>query len=112
MKKSNIYQDLQYSDVKPMISVLFETEFTKEIRIAMKEGSVMKEHKAPTPIVIEMVKGNIDFGVNNEILHLAEGDLLTLDGHVPHDLKATKDSIVRLTLTKYDDSNRVKNVAK
>lgn len=112
MKTANIYQDLVFNAEKPMVSVLFETDFTKEIRIAMQEGTLMKEHKAPTPIVIELVKGSIQFGVNNEILALKAGDILSLEGNVYHDLKAEEDSIVRLTLNKKDDSSRVKNVAK
>lgn len=38
MKVANINTDIVYNDQKPMVSVLFETPFTKEIRIVMKEG--------------------------------------------------------------------------
>lgn len=59
---------------------------------------------------MEIVKGNIQFGVNNEVLDLVEGSIIALEGHVFHDLKANEDSIVRLTLSTNDDSNRVKKV--
>ena len=107
MKQAAIYQDLVYQENKPAIKVLFETSFTKEIRIAMKPGQTMKEHQTPHPIVVEMVEGTIDFGVNGEVFHLKRGDLIALEGKVPHDLKATEKSIVRLTLTKSDESGRV-----
>ena len=110
MKTASIYSDLEYKDNKPAIKVLFETSFTKEIRIAMKEGTAMKKHKTPFPIVVEIVEGKIDFGVNGEILNLKKGDLIALEGGVPHDLNAAEDSIVRLTLTKYDETNRVEKV--
>ena len=42
---------------------------------------------------------------------LERGDLIALDGNVPHNLKAEADSIVRLTLNKRDDSQRVKEAA-
>lgn len=77
----------------------------------MENGTQMKEHKTSFPIVVEIVKGSIDFGVDKEVKQLSAGDLIALESNVPHDLKATEKSIVRLTLTKYDNANRVKSVA-
>ncbi len=112
MEIASIYKDLEYKDNKPVIKVLFETSFTKEIRIAMQQGTEMKKHKTSFPIVVEIVDGEIDFGVEEKTLNLKKGDLIALDGGVPHDLKATEDSIVRLTLTKYDETNRVTDLVK
>lgn len=110
MKTASIFEDLIYKEDKPVIKVLFETDFTKEIRIAMKTGVTMKKHQTSYPIVVEIVKGAIDFGVNAKVLNLKNGDLIALDSDVPHDLKAIEDSVIRLTLTKYDETDRVKNV--
>lgn len=74
MKTANIHADLEFNESKPVIKVLFETTFTKEIRIAMDKGTAMKEHKTAFPIVVEIVEGAIHFGVKNEILHLKKGD--------------------------------------
>ena len=111
MKLAEIYSELEFDDRKPLIKVLFETSFTKEIRIAMQKGTVMKEHKTSFPIVVEIVDGAIDFGVNNEMLHLKKGNLIALERNVPHDLKAIKDSVIRLTLTKNDAASRVNKVS-
>lgn len=111
MKTANIYQEVEYNENKPLIKVLFETDFTKEIRIAMQKNTQMKEHQTPFPIVVEMVEGVVHFGVQGEVKHLKKGDLIALDGGVPHDLKAEENSIIRLTLTKYDSSKRVEAVA-
>ena len=111
MKFTNILKDLSYNEDKVAISVLFETETTKEIRIAFKAGQKMNKHQTKFPITVEMVDGNLDFGVNNETHNLVKGDLVALDGGVPHDLLAKTDCIVRLTLSKLDTVERVKNVA-
>ena len=110
MEIANIYQGIEYKENKPAINILFETSFTKEIRIVMKKGQVMKEHKTAFPIVVEIIEGKIDFGVEGKVLDLKKGGLLALDGGVPHDLKAIEDSIIRLTLTKSDELNRVLSV--
>lgn len=51
MKVTNIFENIKYNEKKPEITILFETEFTKEIRIAMHKGTIMKEHKTSFPIV-------------------------------------------------------------
>ncbi|MEE9348678.1 MAG: cupin [Flavobacteriaceae bacterium] len=110
MHYTNILKDLNYNDDKVAISVLFETETTKEIRILFKKGQVMKKHQTSFPITVTMVKGNLDFGVNNKIHTLVKGDIVSLDASMPHDLKANKKSIVRLTLSKQDSVERVRKV--
>ncbi|WP_339648568.1 cupin domain-containing protein [uncultured Salegentibacter sp.] len=112
MKKASLSKNLEYSEKSPAVKVLFETEVSKEIRIAFKTGQGLKEHKTPFPIVVEIFEGTIDFGVNGEKHALEKGDLVALDGNVPHDLKARENSIVRLSLTKADTTQRVENVAK
>ncbi|EDM44480.1 hypothetical protein SCB49_12950 [unidentified eubacterium SCB49] len=110
MKIASLTQDLTYQDLKPSISVLFETNSTKEIRIVFKKGQQMKAHKTPFPIVVEIFKGAISFGVNNTQQQMLEGSLIFLEGDVLHDLTAEEDSIVRLSLSKNDSVSRVKKV--
>ncbi len=112
MNKSSLIQSIAYNATKPAISVLLETETTKEIRIAMLANQVMKAHKTPYPIIVEIFNGKIEFGVNGNSYMLNTGDLIALDGNVEHDLRAEKDSIIRLTLSKQDNVKRVKNVVK
>ena len=110
MKASSLLNNLTYNEDKPAISVLLETDSTKEIRIAMRKGQLMKKHQTPFPIVVEMFEGDLDFGVEGEIHNLTRGDILALDAAVPHDLLAKSDCIVRLTLSKSDTIQRVEKV--
>jgi len=110
MKTASLVNNLEYKENKPAISILLETEHSKEIRIAMRSGQIMKEHKTPFPIVVEVFEGKIDFGVQGKVLQLKKGDLIALDGGIPHDLEAKEDSTVRLTLSKSDSLKRVEKV--
>jgi len=110
MKTASLTKDISYKVEKPNIEALLETPFSKEIRIVFKAGQIMKEHTAPGAIVVEIFEGAIDFGVNGVVHRVVKGDLLTLEAKVPHDLKAVEDSIVRLSLSKIDDINRVYRV--
>lgn len=111
MLASSFYQDIEYNDDKVAVKLILETSFTKEIRILLKKGQEMKEHKTPYPIVIHLLSGEINFGVNGEISKLSKGDILSLAGSIPHNLVANTDSIVRLTLSKHDAEDRVRTAA-
>lgn len=110
MNTASLVENITYEENKPVITVLLKTETTKEIRIVMKTGQNMKEHKAPHPIVIELFEGSIDFGVNGEKQLLKKGDLIALDENVPHDLTCISDCIIRLSLSIFDSVERVKSV--
>jgi quercetin dioxygenase-like cupin family protein len=110
MNTASLVNQLVYKEDKPAVTQLLTTKTTKEIRIVMKQGQTMKEHKAPYPIVIELFEGSIDFGVNGIKQLLKKGDLIDLDENVPHDLTCISDSIIRLSLSILDDVERVNTV--
>ena len=112
MKIESFNEELNFSDEKIITKVVLESSFSKEIRILLKKGQIMKEHKTPYSIVVHIIDGEIGFGVNGFTKHLKKGDIITLAGNVPHNLDAKSNSIVRLTLSKYDKAERVEEVAK
>ncbi|TXD51149.1 MULTISPECIES: cupin domain-containing protein [unclassified Polaribacter] len=109
MKVASFLENITFNESKPAISMVLETDFSKEIRIVFKKGQIMKDHKAPLPIVVQVLKGCIDFGVKEEVKQLNAGDLIYLKENSVHNLIAKEESIVRLTLSKLDT---VKNVDK
>lgn len=111
MNIKSFNEHLDYNENRILTQVILETSFSKEIRILLKSGQTMKKHKAPLPIIVHILEGRINFGVEGEIKLLKKGDIIALESNIYHDLNAKEDSIVRLTLSKLDDVNRVKNVA-
>ena len=112
MKTASFNDALQFNRDRITTSVILETSFSKEIRILLAKGQKMKEHKTPFPIVVHVLEGAIDFGVQGEIYSLEKGAIIALEGNISHDLTALKDSVVRLSLSKLDTIKRVENVAK
>ena len=107
----SFYDDLQYEDQnKPAIKVMVKTSTAKEIRLTFRKGQEMKEHKAPFPIIIQVLEGAIDFGAENERTLLKRGMMIVLESNVLHDLVAEQDSIVRLSLNFQDTTERVATV--
>ncbi len=110
MKIESFSSEVEFDETRVKTRVIVETSFSKEIQILLKAGQIMKEHKTPFPIVIHLLDGIINLGVNGETFSLKSGDVIALEGDVPHDLAAQEDSIVRLTLSKHDKVERVKSV--
>ncbi|AQW87301.1 hypothetical protein CPIN18021_0462 [Campylobacter pinnipediorum subsp. caledonicus] len=94
-----------FSDID--VVKMLETKDTKEIRICMQNGSIMKEHQAPAPISIQVLKGKITLGVESEKFELSELEMIALNANMKHSLTALQDSIIRLSLSKNDDVSRV-----
>lgn len=107
MKTASLVEGLTFNEKKPTIQLLFETENTKEIRIALGKGQTMKEHKTKYPIVVEIFEGEIDFTVLGKTHRLEKGAILALEGNILHELLGIEDSVVRLSLSKADTINRV-----
>lgn len=110
MKIASFLEEVNFNENKPAVSLLLDTDFSKEIRIVFKKGQVMEDHQAPFAIIVQVVKGGIEFGVNDKVNQLNVGDIISLMPQVVHNLTATEESIVRLTLSKLDTIKRVKNV--
>jgi quercetin dioxygenase-like cupin family protein len=110
INSASFNDELEFDDNRIKTKVLLETSFSKEIRILLKEGQIMKEHKTPFPIVIHVLEGQIELGVNGTMRLLKSGAIIALEGNVPHDLNAKENSIVRLTLSMQDKVERVNDV--
>ncbi len=111
MKIESFNEELDYSDDRIVTKVILESPFSKEVRILLKKGQIMKEHKTPFPIIVHVLEGEIDFKVQGLVHQLKGGAIISLKGNTSHNLTAKKDSIVRLTLSKLDAAERVEKLA-
>jgi quercetin dioxygenase-like cupin family protein len=107
---ASFYEDLEFSDKAVVITPMLNSSFGKEIRIAFKQGQVMKEHQTKFPITVMTLRGCITFSVGSEKHILHAGSVIALEGNVMHELKATEESVVRLSLHKSDTVERVLGV--
>lgn len=86
----------QGMSIKPM----HENESVKEILITLPKDEILSEHKAPSKISVQVLNGEIEFGVGEEVFILKTLENIYLDAGVVHYLKGLKDSIIRLSLYK------------
>lgn len=99
MKTASFFKNVEYGDQKPVFTVMLQTPYTKEIRIAFRKGQILEEHNAPGPIVVQVLEGEIDFGVEQKERNiLKKGMIITLDTGIMHDLIANEQSIIRVSI--------------
>ena len=106
----SLYTALAFDKNKPLVALILETPMTKELRICLSEGVMMKDHKSPFPIVIHVQEGTMELGVEGDSFAMVKGDLINLEGGVMHNLKALENTIVRLSILKEDKLERVEQV--
>lgn len=108
---ASFFEELHYEDGhKPAIKVMIKTDLAKEIRILFRKAQEMKEHKAPYPIVVQILEGSIDFGTDGQRYVLNKGMMIVLPANQVHDLIALEESMVRLSLNLLDQTSRVEKV--
>lgn len=112
MQIKSFEDNLEFSDSRIVTNIILETHFSKEVRILFKKGQTMREHKTPYSIMVHVLEGEIDFGIEGYTHVLKKGAIISLEGNIKHDLIAKEDSIVRLTLSKLDKMERIEEVIK
>jgi quercetin dioxygenase-like cupin family protein len=110
MKTASLLNDIVYQADRVDVTLIMETERSKELRICLKEGQEMKKHHTPFPVVIEVFEGEIILGLEEGPLALEKGMLVSLGANVTHNLKALKDSIVRASISKSDDLKKIESI--
>ncbi|WP_299439159.1 cupin [uncultured Aquimarina sp.] len=110
MQLTSFLKNITYGDKKPVITKLIENEATKEIRIVFRKGQEMKKHKTKFPITVAVFEGEISFGVYDMVHILKRGDVISLEPNIVHNLIASENSIIRLSLSKHDSVERVQKV--
>lgn len=101
-----------FSPKEVKINVLIDDERGKEIQILLAKDSIMREHKAPFDIHVQVLSGKIWFEVQNQRIELNTLDMISLKADILHSLGGLEDSIVRLSLSKSDNIQRINTILK
>ena len=93
MKVSNFYEGQENLKDK-LFSPIYEDEYLKQVRILLKKGIDIDWHCNDYPILITLIKGNIEFSLREKTFNLKEGDILPLNKKEEHSLNALEDSLI------------------
>lgn len=75
---------------------IFETENGGVSLLAIEKGQVLDEHIAPFEVMVNVLEGEIEFKMLDQLHEIKEGEFLLMGANVPHSVKAKADSKVML----------------
>ena len=58
----------------------------------LKQGAIIKEHRAPGTAVVQVVSGRIRLRIADQAVELSAGQVVVLERDVPHDIEALEES--------------------
>ena len=64
----------------------------------LKQGAVVKEHRAPGSAVVQTLSGRIRLGLPDQAVDLPVGALVVLEPNLPHDVEALEESAFAITI--------------
>lgn len=77
---------------------LLKTPRLQLLRLVLAAGHTMPEHDVPGDITIHCLEGGVDVATPAKTCRLAAGHVVMLAGGEPHDVRATVDSVLLVTI--------------
>ena len=68
------------------------------VRVVLKAGQGLPEHRAPGEITVQCLEGCLEFSTGATAQRMRAGDLIHLSPNVPHALLALEDTSALLTI--------------
>ncbi|TVS15024.1 MAG: cupin domain-containing protein [Planctomycetaceae bacterium] len=77
---------------------LFKTDAMEVIRLVLRAGKRIAEHKTPGEIMVQCLEGHVRFTAGGKTQEMTAGEMLYLSGAEPHAVDAVEDSSVLVTI--------------
>ena len=77
---------------------LLKGQGLRVLLVALHGGATIPSHQTDSPISLQVIEGSLSFGSGTQAATLRKGELLTLEGGVPHTVEALEESAFLLTL--------------
>lgn len=86
-------------DSRPSASVVFDDDVTaKVVAFEFAAGQELREHAAAHPILVQVIRGAVDFDVSERTIALGPGDSVHLTTRLRHAVRATADTTLTVTM--------------
>lgn len=77
---------------------VFKTTEMRIVLIALHKGAEMVRHTTKGLISVQILKGELEFKTDEQLVKLKKEDMLTLQHNIPHYIRAKKKTFFLLTL--------------
>lgn len=77
---------------------LAKTPHMELIRLVLPKERPMPTHKVDGEVTLQCLEGQIEVDAHGRTVALAPGEMLFLDGGVPHSVRAVEDAVALMTI--------------
>ena len=92
--------ELQPPKTGKQTAILADDANAKVVLFAFASGSGLTEHVAPLPAIIQILKGEAELTVGEEVVAGKPGTWIHMEAKTPHSVKAQTPLVMLLTLLK------------
>nr|WP_241727069.1 cupin domain-containing protein [Dietzia sp. SLG310A2-38A2] len=83
---------------RPRASVVHEDETAKIVAFEFAAGHVLGDHAAHHPILVQVLRGRVEFGLPDRTLILTPGEVLHLTARLRHSVYALEPTTLTVTM--------------
>ena len=82
----NIFEKTDFTGDKPSVVSIKKTDKVNLFTVGLSEKQVLAKHITTIPATLVMMRGKIDFNINNESIVLRMGDVFEIPINVEHEV--------------------------
>lgn len=83
---------------KPRASIVHSDETTKIVAFEFAAGQELGDHAAHHPVLIQVLRGRVDFGLPDRTIDLRPGEILHLTPKLRHSVVAAEPTTLTVTM--------------
>lgn len=83
---------------RPGAAAVLDTDTAKVVAFEFAAGDELKEHAAHHPVIIQVLRGEVEFTIGEDLYMLEPGRLIHLTPKLRHAVRATQPSTLTVTM--------------
>lgn len=95
---SGIIGRVDPSATRPGATVVHQDETTKIVAFEFDEGQEMPDHAAFHPILVQLLRGRVEFGLPDRTVELLPGEIVHLTAKLRHSVRALEPATLTVTM--------------
>jgi len=95
----DLHKLTHFDDSKPNVQIIARSGHARQILFSLRAGQGLREHTTSSQIAVQVISGQLTFGVGEEKQTVTPGQLVLLEADVPHSVHAERDTAMLLTMT-------------
>lgn len=93
--KHTLMNEIKLNSESKTVKVLSQPSF-KLIGLGFKKGQVLEKHTTPTPAILIVQSGSVEFKMSGKTYSLAAGDYFEIPANTEHEVIGNEDSFLYL----------------